>query len=68
MGTDWSVGLKRNLAVHLASGEVVVHADDDDLYAPCYISRMLGTLAGADAATLSSWCSVGATCLLMLLV
>lgn len=55
MGSSWSVGLKRNLAVHLASGEVVAHFDDDDLYAPCYLDRMLAALASADAVTLSSW-------------
>mmetsp|Transcript_131793 Transcript_131793/g.421876 ORF Transcript_131793/g.421876 Transcript_131793/m.421876 type:complete len:465 (+) Transcript_131793:102-1496(+) len=55
MATSWPVGLKRNIAVHLASGQVVAHFDDDDLYAPCYLERMVAALAGADAVTLSSW-------------
>lgn len=55
MATEWSVGLKRNLAVHLASGAIIAHFDDDDLYAPCYLDQMIGAMAGADAVTLSSW-------------
>lgn len=53
--TSWSVGLKRNLAALLASGEFLVHFDDDDLYAPRYIDALLRGMTGADAITLSCW-------------
>ena len=43
----WSVGLKRNIACHLARGEVVAFFDDDDLYAPGYLSHMLAQLLPA---------------------
>lgn len=42
--TSWPVGLKRNIACYLARGEVIVHMDDDDLYASGYIERMLGAV------------------------
>lgn len=38
---QWSVGLKRNLACYFASGQVIAHFDDDDIYASCYLSDML---------------------------
>lgn len=41
---QWSIGLKRNLACYFAAGEVISHFDDDDLYAPCYLSVMVGCL------------------------
>mmetsp|Transcript_19684 Transcript_19684/g.51746 ORF Transcript_19684/g.51746 Transcript_19684/m.51746 type:complete len:414 (-) Transcript_19684:7-1248(-) len=47
MATSWPVGLKRNLAVHLASGQVVAHFDDDDLYAPGYLSHMVSKMLQA---------------------
>ncbi|CAE7151869.1 unnamed protein product [Symbiodinium pilosum] len=37
---SWSLGLKRNVAIQLAQGEVVAHFDDDDLYASGYLSWM----------------------------
>lgn len=40
----WSLGLKRNLACHLASGVVIAHFDDDDLYAPEYLKCMSDAL------------------------
>lgn len=52
---SWPVGLKRNIAVHLAAGEAIAHFDDDDLYAPEYLSEMLEAMEGSDAITLSSW-------------
>lgn len=55
MGTTWPVGLKRNMAVQLASGAIIAHFDDDDLYAPCYLDRMVQAMGTADAVTLSSW-------------
>jgi hypothetical protein len=54
---DFSVGLKRDMTLHLASGEYVVNFDDDDIYAPTYVSRMVGEMQekGLAALTLSSW-------------
>jgi len=56
-GNDWSIGLKRNMATHLATGEYVANFDDDDLYGPTYLSTMVGYLnqKKAQAITLSSW-------------
>jgi len=60
---DMSIGLKRNVGVHLASGSYIVHFDDDDLYAPGYITKMVSTLRERDLAalTLSAWynCELG---------
>jgi len=52
---SWSVGLKRNVAVFLASGDIIAHFDDDDLYAPTYLTTMIGALGDADAVMLSRW-------------
>lgn len=38
---DFSIGLKRNICMHLASGSVICNFDDDDLYAPSYIEAMV---------------------------
>ncbi|CAE8706137.1 unnamed protein product [Polarella glacialis] len=56
-GSDWSIGLKRNIGAHLASGEFIANFDDDDLYAPSYLATMVGELEArsALAVTLSSW-------------
>jgi len=56
-GKDFSVGLKRNMTLHLASGEFIVNFDDDDLYAACYASSMVGemTKKGLIGVTLSAW-------------
>lgn len=67
----WSLGLKRNVANHLARGAAIAHFDDDDLYAPDYLSFMMQNLFQAEedgmrhtcgssgltaaAATLSEW-------------
>jgi len=40
----WTLGLKRNIACHLSHGAIIAQFDDDDLYAPTYISRMLEEL------------------------
>ena len=40
-----NVGAKRNLACEAASGEVIVHWDDDDWHAPDRISRQIRALA-----------------------
>lgn len=56
-GTDFTVGLKRNMTLHLASGEFIVNFDDDDLYAPCYVERIVGEMQkkGLMGVTLSAW-------------
>lgn len=56
-GADFSVGLKRNMTLHLASGEFIVNFDDDDLYAPCYASTMVGEMRSKSlqGVTLSAW-------------
>jgi len=55
---DFSIGLKRNICIHLGTGQYVAHFDDDDLYAPDYLSVMVGQLQedrSAHAITLSTW-------------
>ncbi|CAE7709015.1 hypothetical protein AK812_SmicGene37570 [Symbiodinium microadriaticum] len=37
---SWSLGLKRNVAIQLAQGEILAHFDDDDLYASGYLTWM----------------------------
>lgn len=63
----WSLGMKRhmaavsrhqelsgNVAIELSCGEIIAHFDDDDLYAPCYLSTM------QDAKHREGQCDVGA--------
>nr|WP_276600701.1 glycosyltransferase [Nannocystis sp. ILAH1] len=50
-----SIGAKRNMLVARARGEVVVHFDDDDYYAPDYLARMAEALADDDFVTLGEW-------------
>jgi hypothetical protein len=54
---DFTVGLKRNMTLHLASGEFVVNFDDDDLYAPAYVQKIVGAMQarGLIGVTLSAW-------------
>lgn len=54
---DLSIGLKRNMCTHLASGRYVANFDDDDLYAPAYITTMVEAMEtqGVEAITLGSW-------------
>jgi hypothetical protein len=56
-GQDWSIGLKRNLGAHFASGEYIVNFDDDDLYSPSYTTKMVTFLQdrNASAAKVCSW-------------
>lgn len=51
-----SVGTKRNYACALAKGSIILHWDDDDWYAPDWISRQVQALttSGAGIAGLSS--------------
>eukprot|EP00913_Durusdinium_trenchii_P024557 g23054.t1 len=52
-GDDLSIGVKRNIGVHAASGDLIAHFDDDDLYAPGYLA--MSHFDGAAALKLSSW-------------
>jgi len=56
-GCDFSVGLKRNMTMHLASGNYVANFDDDDIYAATYLSKMVGEMQARSlsALTLSTW-------------
>jgi hypothetical protein len=56
LGRRTMLGAKRNLAVQGARGEVLLHWDDDDWYAPDRISRQVRALnaAGADVCGVSS--------------
>lgn len=44
-----NVGQKRNLGCSMAKGDIMVHMDDDDYYAPDWISRSVGFLLGSGA-------------------
>jgi glycosyltransferase involved in cell wall biosynthesis/GR25 family glycosyltransferase involved in LPS biosynthesis len=52
-----TIGAKRNWLVEQARGEIIVHFDDDDYYAPNYVSRMVGELdrRQADLLNLRGW-------------
>jgi glycosyltransferase involved in cell wall biosynthesis len=52
-----SIGEKRNQLVARASGELIVHFDDDDFYAPDYVSTMVAQLQqrNADMLNLRGW-------------
>lgn len=56
-GADWSIGLKRNIGTHVATGEFLANFDDDDLYAPKYLWTMVEELRAkrVKGLTLSSW-------------
>mmetsp|Transcript_14923 Transcript_14923/g.46734 ORF Transcript_14923/g.46734 Transcript_14923/m.46734 type:complete len:1137 (-) Transcript_14923:126-3536(-) len=56
-GKDWSIGVKRNIGNHLAKGEFIASFDDDDLYAPDYLSTMVSAMEERKglAIKLSSW-------------
>lgn len=50
-----STGMKRNRLIDESTGDVIMHFDDDDFYAPGYIERMLELLGEKDFFTLSGW-------------
>jgi glycosyltransferase involved in cell wall biosynthesis len=50
-----SIGEKRDRLVREARGDVIVHFDDDDYYAPEYVTFMIEQLSSCDFVTLSSW-------------
>lgn len=55
--TRLSIGEKRNRLIDRAKGEFIVQFDDDDYYAPNYVSTMLAALVGgeADLINLRGW-------------
>lgn len=50
-----TIGEKRNRLIHAAKGEVIVHCDDDDYYAPLYLETALKALEKADLFTIDAW-------------
>lgn len=56
-GPRLTVGEKRNRLAELAAGDIIVHFDDDDYYAPQYVSRMVDALLenDADLVNLRGW-------------
>ena len=56
-GGAGTLGAKRNRLAAEATGDVLAHFDDDDLYAPEYIATMVGAMEreGADFVKLSAW-------------
>jgi Glycosyl transferase family 2 len=50
-----SLGKKRNVLVESSTAEIIVQFDDDNVYAPSYVKRMLELLGTADLLTLSAW-------------
>lgn len=50
-----SIGAKRNLLAAESTGDLIVHFDDDDHYAPAYLTRIAELQGSADFFTLSAW-------------
>ena len=51
-----SIGVKRNLLIEKAKSDIIMHIDDDDYYAPCYIEKMMSSLnKGFDLVKLSGF-------------
>ncbi len=52
-----SIGEKRNALIERAKGEIIIHFDDDDYYAPHYVRTMVSALADrrADLINLRGW-------------
>jgi hypothetical protein len=52
-----STGSKRNRLIQMSQGSVLAHFDDDDWYAPNYLSSMVGRLVceDADFVKLAAW-------------
>jgi len=53
--TPLSIGNKRNILLDRCQGDIIVHIDDDDYYAPDYLERMIKALEGHDFCALGSW-------------
>jgi len=50
-----TVGAKRNWLAENARGEILAHFDDDDYYAPNYLTNMIGSMGDSDLVKLSSF-------------
>ncbi len=52
-----TIGAKRNQLITLSSGELIAHFDDDDWYAPNYLSSMVAAIVkdDADFVKLAAW-------------
>ena len=52
-----TIGAKRNQLISMSSGSIVAHFDDDDWYAPNYLSSMVDALVQQDAdfVKLATW-------------
>jgi glycosyltransferase involved in cell wall biosynthesis len=48
-GERLTIGDKRNRLIAMSSGSVIAHFDDDDWYAPFYLSSMVAALVSSDA-------------------
>jgi len=46
---DGSIGAKRNGLCNLATGDIILHMDSDDLYQPDWITRSVEALISSDA-------------------
>lgn len=55
--TIMSIGEKRNRLIQKTTGEVIIHFDDDDYYAPSYAPYIVKQLQGVDFFTMHSWFS-----------
>jgi glycosyltransferase involved in cell wall biosynthesis len=52
-----TIGEKRNILIEKARGEIIIQFDDDDYYAPNYVSSMVSAMTelGADLINLRGW-------------
>lgn len=50
-----TVGAKRNWLAENAKGQILAHFDDDDYYAPNYLTEMVGALGDSELVKLSSF-------------
>ena len=50
-----TVGAKRNWLAENASGQILAHFDDDDYYAPNYLTDMISLMGDSDLVKLSSF-------------
>jgi glycosyltransferase involved in cell wall biosynthesis len=53
--TRMTIGAKRNALTSMASGDIIVAFDDDDVYAPSYLRTAVAWLQDSDFAKLSVW-------------
>ena len=61
-----SCGAKRNFLIEQASGDCIVHFDDDDYYAPHYVALMVQRLQPVDLVKLTAWYNYSAAHKLLL--